>query len=191
MDHYEEFHNLMDLESWVKNDEMACRLSSDRDPELPDRLHSLAISHKTRYKNLGNLAELEAASHQWAIRMASERHPEMSAHLHSLAASGIKLTPEGDQNLPKYLRSLAESYKTKYKVLGYLADLQSRLENEKAAISLTSEENPDLAGHLWSVAICYTDGYKRSDNLSDLNLALDNLQRGVQLTSDKDSNLPI
>ncbi|KAJ6537433.1 CHAT domain-containing protein [Mycena vulgaris] len=177
------------------------------EPDLPRYQQMLGESLIIRYRNEGNLQDLQAAvkSFREAMSLTPEVHTERADRLQNLAVSlrdrhqrlgnlsdleaalqadqeAVGLTPEGHPNRAGHLQSLAVSIGTRYQRLGDLSDLEAALKAHQEAVGLTPEGHPARSGRLRNLAVSFKARYRRLGYLSDLNAALQADQEAVGLT---------
>ncbi|KAJ6537449.1 CHAT domain-containing protein [Mycena vulgaris] len=177
------------------------------DPNLPGHQQRLGEALITRYRDEGNLLDLQVAvKHlQEAVGFTSEGHPDRARRLQNLSMSltdryqrlgdlsdleaalqadqeAVGLTREGHPKRPGYLRNLAVSLTDRYQRLGDLSDLEAALQADQEAVGLTPEGHPERPGYLQNLAISFRDRYRRLGDLGDLEAALQANQEAVGLT---------
>ncbi|KAJ6522547.1 CHAT domain-containing protein [Mycena vulgaris] len=179
------------------------------DPNLPGYQQRLGEALIDRYRDEGNLPDLQVAvKHlQEAVRFTSEGHPDRARRLQNLSVSlidryqqlgdlsdleaalqarqgAVELTPEGHPDRARCLQNLSVSLADRYRRLGDLSDLEAALQADQEAVGLTPEGHPERPGRLQGLAVSFTDRYRRLGVLSDLEAALQANQEAVGLTTE-------
>lgn len=124
-----------------------------------NRLNNLSIDFNTRYKQFGDLNDLEGAI----------RHAEAA-----LAAA-----PVDHPNHATILSNLSSFLGSRYQRLGNLGDLEVAIEHIKAAVTETPEDHPDRAGRLSNLSSRLDSRYERLGDLSDLEAAIRHAEASV------------
>ncbi|KAJ6580495.1 CHAT domain-containing protein [Mycena vulgaris] len=177
------------------------------DPELPTYQQMLGRALIKRYRDEGNLPDLDNAvkSLQEAVNLTPRGHPDRASWLGSLALSftaryqrlgdlsdleaalqasqeALALTPEGHPDRPGHLQNLGVSFLDRYQMLGDLSDLNAAFQMNQEAVELTPKGHPDRASHLRGLAMSFTARYRRLGDLNDLEAALQASQEALALT---------
>ncbi|KAJ6522502.1 CHAT domain-containing protein [Mycena vulgaris] len=185
------------------------------DPKLPRYQQILGEALIKRYRDEGNLPDLQGAveNFQEAVDFTPEGDPERAHRLQLLAVSftdryqwlgdlsdleaalqadqeAVELTPEEHPERPGRLQNLAVSFTNRYQKLGDLSDLEAALQADKEAVGLTPEGYPERPYRLQCLTVSFRDRYQRLGDLSDLEAALQADQEAVGLTSEGDPERP-
>ncbi|KAI0085974.1 CHAT domain-containing protein [Irpex rosettiformis] len=176
------------------------RLGNLEDLELPSRI-------KTRFKRIGDLADLERAIMLLArsIELTSDDHPEKPLSLNNLSNSlrdryeqtgdaknledaiahqfrAVELTPDGHPEKHIYLNNLGTQLGTRFKQFGNLDDLDWAIIHFTHAVALTPEEHHEKPSWLYNLSSSLLDRFKQVGDVLDLEEAIRCSVRSVELT---------
>ncbi|TDL15147.1 hypothetical protein BD410DRAFT_733111 [Rickenella mellea] len=135
-----------------------------RDTNNPSHFSNLGNSSLTRFRQLGEMADIEQAilNHERAIQ----------------------LTPDGDPDMPRCLIDLGNSFSTRFEWRGESEDIANAISNLQRAIQLTPEGHRDKPSYLSHHGSALSTRFKHSGDKEDIEQAISNHERAIQLTPD-------
>ncbi|TDL18808.1 hypothetical protein BD410DRAFT_830680 [Rickenella mellea] len=154
----------------VLNRERAVKLTPDGHPDKPSHFNNLGTSFMTRFKQLGDVTDMENAI------LNLER--------------AFQLTPDGHPDKPSCLNNLGTSLLARFERLGDVTDMENAVSNLERAIQLTPDGHPDKPSHLNNLGTSFMTRFERLGDVTDVENAISNLKRAVQLTPDNHPDKP-
>ncbi|KAJ7474965.1 CHAT domain-containing protein [Mycena latifolia] len=104
-------------------------------------LSDLGIALHRRFERLGNVVDINQGR--------------------EICEAAVRMTPEGDPDMPSRLTSLGNSLLSRFEQLGNLTDLNECMATFKAAVSLTPEGHPDMPSCLHNLGNCLLQRFNR------------------------------
>ncbi|KZV59768.1 TPR-like protein [Peniophora sp. CONT] len=185
-------------------------------PEVSTRLHDLGASLETRFRHIGELADLERAIALFrnAINLTPTGHPNMAGRLVDLGIALLgrfqhvgglsnlneaianyrranELTPEGHPDKHRQLAQLGVALFNRFQHRGELDDLERAVENHQHAVKLTPEGHPGRPQQLEQLGASLANRFRHLGELDDLESAIENHQQAVKFTPDGHPGKPL
>ncbi|KAI0028246.1 CHAT domain-containing protein [Vararia minispora EC-137] len=184
----------------------AVELTPDNHPDKPTTLSNLSVSLYSRFKQLGELSDLEqtlATIHK-AVLLTPDNHPDKPKRLNNLCTSlrsrfellgefpnlegalaagqrALELIPDSHPDKPMILSSLGASLHSRFEQLGEFPDLERALEIDRQAVELTPDNHADKPTRLSNLSISLYSRFERLSEYSDLERARATSRRAVEL----------
>ncbi|VDB95593.1 unnamed protein product [Peniophora sp. CBMAI 1063] len=134
---------------------------------LPSRAYDLGVSLRVRFRERGDLTDLENAI--------------MFSYL------SVELTAEVHMNKPERLFELGAALRDRFRCYGWLADIDRAIIAMERAVELSPDEHPPKPGILRGLGLILSERYQRTRRVDDLELSIAAVQRAVELTAEDDS----
>ncbi|KAF8983331.1 CHAT domain-containing protein [Cyathus striatus] len=156
---FEKSGNPEDINEAIRAHERAIAMTSERHPDVPERLEGHSRSLYTRFQATGTLDDLNNA-------IFAQR-------------SVVHLTLEDDSSLPTRLTHLGVTLRDRFEVAGKLNDIEEAISFHQKAVLLTcgSRLNPTLP--LSDLGLSYQRRYAFTGNLRDIEESILVLRRAV------------
>ncbi|KAF5326423.1 hypothetical protein D9611_001044 [Ephemerocybe angulata] len=135
-----------------------------------DNVDGYAIDMANRFKETGDIADLHEA-----IAAMQE---------------AVKLTPEGNEDLPLRLNNLGCTLMYRFEQTRDLLDIAGSISIHQRAVQLTPEGDADLAARLHSLGNSLLSRFERTGDYPDVAEALSTQRRAVVLTPRDHADLP-
>ncbi|KAJ6467937.1 CHAT domain-containing protein [Mycena vulgaris] len=162
------------------------------DSNLPEWHLELGQALRKRYKNLGNLEDLQRVllNLQCSVDLTPEGHPERAGRLANLAnCLAAQYERSGDlKDLEAILWNEQEAVDLTHKGTeheqrsGDLKDIEAAVKSDQEAVVLTPKDRLYRAEHLENLAVSLTMRYRKARDSKDLEEALRHRQEAVNLT---------
>ncbi|KAG9122187.1 hypothetical protein FRC07_001537, partial [Ceratobasidium sp. 392] len=181
----------------------------------PNLLTNLGMSLESRFKRLGDLADLDKAIEYQAraVQLAPQNHPQKATHLNNLGNSlesrfkrlndladldkaidyksqAVQLTSDSHPHKPGLLNNRGNSLQSRFDRLGSLADLEQAIDSKSQAVLQTPDNHPHKPDFLNSLGISWNSRFRELGNLADLDKAIDYQLQAVQLMPDGHTRQP-
>ncbi|KAJ7057000.1 CHAT domain-containing protein [Mycena amicta] len=191
--------------------EMVVKQAPPEDPDLPEYLWRLGEAWQVRYRQEGDMADLNMAfqNYEKAIQLAPPGHATRAMCLRCLSLclqdryresgsmtdleaalqysqEAVLLLPKGDSDKPRCLHLLALCLRDRYRRLGNPDDLKAAIHSNQEAVDLTPEVCLDRVTFLNDLAVSFSDQYKKGSDLSDLSRALGTYEEAVEISPPDD-----
>ncbi|KAG9081570.1 hypothetical protein FS749_007568 [Ceratobasidium sp. UAMH 11750] len=148
------------LDMQVESDRKALELTPDGDSAKSHRLHCLGTSLFNRFKNLGNLCDIDEAIEcgTQVVSLVSDSHPLFSA----------------------FLSGLGSSYQARIERLGESSDINEAIECQEKAVVATSAEHPDGTIWLQNLGNSYLSRFRHQGSRADIEQATRYLDKAAR-----------
>ncbi|KDN36386.1 hypothetical protein RSAG8_10894, partial [Rhizoctonia solani AG-8 WAC10335] len=203
--------NLGDLVDGIDAMSHALALNSESpdDPDLPDQLSCLVITHINQFGPLTQRSNLEIVMEftSQAIALTPDAHPRRPKWLSTLATShgdrfqrlgeigdlekaidymtrALAVTLDDDLGQPKRLSDLGEFHGHRFRRLGHVEDLEKAINLTQDAVSLTPADDPALPHRFNNLGVFYGDRFHHRGDLADGDKAIHYGLKAVALTPD-------
>ncbi|RPB18391.1 hypothetical protein L211DRAFT_80808 [Terfezia boudieri ATCC MYA-4762] len=195
------------VEAAIRQGQRAMETTPEGYPTRPGKLSNLANHLSSRYKQTGDLHDLDTAIARLeeAVQAAPEDHPDRAACLNNLGGNlssrynrtgnlqdleaaiarseaAVEATPEDHPDRAGWLNNLGSHYSRRYERTGNLQDLEAAIARSEAAVEATPEDHPARAGRLNNLGSHYSSRYERTGNLQDLEAAISRSEAAVEAT---------
>ncbi|KAJ7201909.1 CHAT domain-containing protein [Mycena pura] len=199
MQRFHRLEELQDIDTAIRHLQQALKLTEENDPDLHLRVAGLALAFSRRYDRLGASDDLDTAlNHGQASILLAPSGYRREGNLDDLELSLEKsreasiLVPIVGPERPGHLEALASTFLSRFKRWGDPDDLNSAIQNNRAALESTApkDRNPDYNRRLHQLALSLGHRYERAARLSDLNSALRHMESAVLQTQKGHPELP-
>ncbi|KZV74263.1 TPR-like protein [Peniophora sp. CONT] len=204
-----------DLENSIQAARQAVELTSDSDPNKPERLASLGESLESRFDHTGDLADLESAiiTYRRANELTPDNHPDKPRRLADIGGAfhtrynrtrdsmdleqaitlrrrAVDLTPDGHSSKPLQSVCLSGSFHARYLQYGHLADLSNAIGIVRSANESMLDSDPSKPTLLMEVGLLSRSRFEHTADLDDLQQAVKVVRHAIELTADGHSIKP-
>lgn len=168
-----------------------------------DRLSSLGVLHQTRFRVLGEVADLDKGVDYG--RLATEASPDSALYLANLVAAlllrfgrlgapedlhaalvagrrSVAAAPPGGRDRPQCLSNLGNAYRTRYELTGDPADLKTGIELADQALRATPDGDSQMCGRLWNMAYGHETAFRQTLNPDALTPAIEYGEKALAAT---------
>ncbi|VDC01492.1 unnamed protein product [Peniophora sp. CBMAI 1063] len=208
-------HSLDDISQAMSAFEAAVDLTSDDDPDQPERLNRLGASQIEYFRRVGKIDDLNSAvtAFRRAFNLRPECHPDRPMILNNLGSSlqarfkqtgvlddieqavsshrhTVELTPDGHPDKPSRFNNLGNSLYTRFKRTGELDDIEQAVLSHRHAVELTPHGHPGKPLRFNNLGNSLHTRFEHTGELDDIEQSVLSHRRAVELTPDGHPDKP-
>ncbi|TEB27234.1 hypothetical protein FA13DRAFT_1794870 [Coprinellus micaceus] len=182
---------------------------------LPQLLHTLGISFRTRFSRTGMVSDVEEAiaAGTRAVNLMPEYHTSFPGLLNSLGNSlqtrfqvtnslsdldqaisvhqrGLKLTPPGHADLHLFHTNLGNAFKNRFNLTGEISDINEAIARARSAVQLVPHSHCECPLWILGLANALQMRFVMTGDIRDIDEAILNGERALDLLPKGHSRLP-